>query len=69
MLFFCLVAASGPSQEQHQLHPSRASPERAASTREADTSTHERAGVAREQYDAAKRLVDTMSLEMIDAEM
>ena len=70
MLFFCLVAASGPSQEQHQLHPSRASPERAAPTREADTSTHERAaGVAREQYDATKRLVDTMSLEMIDAEM
>lgn len=65
MLFFCVVAASGPSQQQHQLHPSRASPALAASTPEAHTSTHERAaGVAREQA-----LVDTMSLEMIDAEM
>jgi hypothetical protein len=65
MLFFCFVAASGPSQEQHQLHPSRASPEREAYIREAYTAAHElAAGVAREQA-----VIDTMSLETIDAEM
>jgi len=65
MLFFCFVAASGPSQEQHQLHPSRASPEREAHIREAYTAAHElAAGVAREQA-----VIDTMNLETIDAEM
>ena len=64
MLFFCFVAASGP-QEQYQLHPSRASPEREAYIREAYTSAHELAtGVAREQA-----AIDTMSLEMIEAQV
>ena len=64
MLFFCFVAASGP-QEQYQLQSSRASPEREAYIREAYTSAHELAtGVAREQA-----AIDTMSLEMIEAQV
>jgi len=64
MLFFCFVAASSP-QEQYQLQSSRASPEREAYIREAYTSAHELAtGVAREQA-----AIDTMSLEMIEAQV
>ena len=79
MLFFCLVAASGPSQEQFQLHPSRASPEREASIREAYVRASANVVKAREAYASAHELaagvakeqaaIDTMSVEMIDAEM
>ena len=79
MLFFCLVAASGPSQEQFQLHPSRASPEREASIREAYVRASANVVKAREAYASAHELaagvakeqaaINTMSVEMIDAEM
>ena len=79
MLFFCLVAASGPSQEQFQLHPSRASPEREASIREAYVRASANVVKAREAYASAHELaagvareqavIDTMNLETIDAEM